>query len=92
VSHHEQNVEVTLRNLQDGDMFDGNYGTTDIASNKYFKPFIAQYIKLYPLEFQERIVLNWEVIGVPLSKIDEKGLKMFLLTSTEKSVTAKPSK
>jgi hypothetical protein len=90
--HHEQNVEVALRNLHDGDMFDGNYGVTEIASNKYFKPFIAQYIKLYPLEFQERIVLNWEVIGVPLSKIDEKGLKMFLLTSSEKSVTAKPSK
>jgi len=82
--HHEQKVEVPLLNLQDGDLFDGNYSVTEIASNKYFKPFIAQYIKLYPNEWNGHKSLNWEVIGVPLSKIDEKGLKMFLLTSSVK--------
>ena len=82
--HHEQKVEVALLNLQDGNLFDGNYDQTEIASNKYFKPFIAQYIKLYPVEYYGYQSLNWEVIGVPLSKIDEKGLKMFLLTSSEK--------
>jgi len=82
--HHEQKVEVALLNLQDGNLFDGNYDQTEIASNKYFKPFIAQYVKLYPVEYYGHQSLNWEVIGVPLSKIDEKGLKMFLLTSSEK--------
>ena len=82
--HHEQKVEVTLRNLQDGDRFDGNYNKEEIASNKYFKPFIAQYIKIYTIEFYDHPSMNWEVIGVPLSKIDEKGLKMFLLTSSVK--------
>ena len=82
--HHEQKVEVRLLNLQDGDLFDGNYSETEIASNKYFKPFIAQYIKLYPADHHNHQSLNWEVIGVPLSKIDEKGLKMFLLTSSVK--------
>jgi hypothetical protein len=32
--HHELNIEVTLHNLQDGNMFDGNYGENEIASNK----------------------------------------------------------
>ena len=82
--HHEQNVEVPLLNLQDGNLFDGNHSATEIASNKYFKPFIAQYIKLYPVEYNNYQTLNWEVIGVPLSKIDEKGLKMFLLASSVK--------
>ena len=82
--HHEQKVEVTLLNLQNESMFDGNYSETEIASNKYFKPFIAQYIKLYPNEWNGHKSLNWEVIGVPLSKIDEKGLKMLLLTSFQR--------
>ena len=60
------------------------HSVTEIASNKYFKPFIAQYIKLYPNEWNGHKSLNWEVIGVPLSKIDEKGLKMFLLISSVK--------
>jgi hypothetical protein len=85
--HHELNIEVTLHNLQDGNIFDGNYGDIEIASNKYFLPFIAQYIKLYPIEFNNHISLNWEVIAISLSKIDEKRLKLFLLTSSEKSIS-----
>jgi len=81
--HHEQKVEVSLLNLENGNMFDGNYSETEITSNKYFKPFIAQYIKLYPVEYNNYQSLNWEVIGVPLSKIDEKGLKMFLTSSVK---------
>jgi hypothetical protein len=81
--HHEQKVEVALLNLENGNMFDGNYSETEITSNKYFKPFIAQYIKLYPVEYNNHQSLNWEVIGVPLSKIDEKGLKMFLTSSVK---------
>ena len=68
--HHEMNVETMLTNLDGGVEFDGGYSGTAVYSNKYFKPFIARYVKLYVLEYHDNQCTNWEIFGVAMSDID----------------------
>ena len=68
--HHAMNVETTLTNLDGGVEFDGGYSGTAVFTNKYFKPFIARYVKLYVLEYHGNQCTNWEIFGVAMSDID----------------------
>ena len=68
--HPSLNVETTLMNLDGRSDFDGGYSGTAVYSNKYFKPFISRYVKLYITGYAENQCTNWEILGVAMSDIE----------------------
>jgi hypothetical protein len=60
----ERNENITLKNLDGGVEFDGNYDATSVSINTYFHPFIAHLVRIYPFAYYGNMCLNWELIGV----------------------------
>jgi hypothetical protein len=66
----DRNKHVLLTNLDGGTEFDANYDGASVAINTYFHPFVARYVRIYPIKFNSNVCLNWDLVGVSAQLLD----------------------